>query len=88
MLQLEQLNGPLHVGDAARTEFGVLGRVGAAGQAFGLDPSLQLANLEQLRGAQAALRPPMRVDLGHQRIAKLLDHRPARQRGPAPAAPR
>src|SRR5215208_8209253 len=72
MLQLQELHGPFHVGNATGTEFGVLGRVGAARQPFGLNASLELTDLGQLGGCQSSLRPATCIDLGEQLIAEIL----------------
>ena len=72
VLQLQQLHRPLHVGDATRAEFGVLGRVGATRQPLGLHPCLELADLGQLGIGQAALGPAPGVDLRHQRRAEFV----------------
>src|SRR5215211_6666401 len=70
MLQLQELHGPFHVGDATGTEFGVLGRVGAAWQPFSLDASLELTPFGRLGGCQSPLRPATCIDLGEQLVAE------------------
>ena len=56
VLQLQQLDGPLHVGQAARAELEVQGAVGAARDALGLDPRLDPADLAHRLVAEPAGR--------------------------------
>ena len=63
VLQLKQLHGPLHVGQAARAELDVPRAVGAARDAFGLHARLDAADLADGRRADPV-----------QRVAELGDH--------------
>ena len=74
--QLQQLHRPLDVGQATPAELGVGGRVGPAGQALGVDPGLDAADLGDLLGGQPAGR-----DSGPGRPARG-NARPGRRRRP------
>ena len=72
VLQLQQLDGPLDVGEAAAAELGVGGRVGAARQPLPLHPRLDPADLGDLLGGQPVGRVPDRVDQRDEVLAELL----------------
>jgi len=55
VLQLEQLGGPLHVGEAAAAQLRVGGRVGAAREALAVDAGLEAADLVDLVAGETAV---------------------------------
>ncbi|OPZ52178.1 MAG: hypothetical protein BWY91_02422 [bacterium ADurb.BinA028] len=62
MAQLEELDGPFDVGEAAPAELEMGAWVGAARQSFGLHPCLHRPDLAHLRGIQPGCGIPQRVD--------------------------
>jgi hypothetical protein len=62
VLELEQLHGPLDVGEPPSTQLEVRMGVGAARQPLGLDPRLERADLAHLRRGEPLLAVAQRVD--------------------------
>src|SRR6266511_331074 len=70
MPQLEQLHGPLDIGQPAATQLRVRRRIRAAGQAFVVHPGLDPADLVDLRTVQAARRVTEAVGHGQEPLAQ------------------
>ena len=87
VLQLQQLDGPLDVGEPAAAELGVQGRVGAARQPLGLDPRLDPADLAHVRVGQPALRVAQRVDQRDEPLAAARRRRRPARPAAAPGLP-
>src|SRR5665811_1228222 len=62
VLELDQLNGPLDVGEAASPQLEVPGGVDAARESLGLHPGLQPADLANMALVQATGGVPDRID--------------------------
>ena len=71
VLQLQQLNGPLDVGQPAAAELGVRGPVGGPRQPFGVHPRLDPADLDHVPHGQPALRVAELGGRGEERGAQL-----------------
>ena len=70
VLELDELDAPLDVAEAAVAELEVGLAVGAARQALGLHPGLEGADLADLTGVEAAVGPADRVDEPDERLTE------------------